>query len=115
MRKNRIMAAVSAVVMAAACMGTMWSDRVFTSAEETAVESTERNPYKGRVMYGDIDLDGMVTLTDLTYLSLHLLGDGKPCSIISSRIDLVAAGELLGALRLIGGVHHQVPVSVHCC
>ena len=73
MRKNRIMAAVSAVVMAAACIGTVWSDRTFTSAEE----STGRNPYKGRVMYGDIDMDGVVTLTDLTYLSLHLLGDGK--------------------------------------
>lgn len=71
MKKNRIMAAVSAFVMAAACMGTVWSDRAFT----TAAESTEKKSYKGKVVYGDIDMDGQVNVTDLTILSLHLLGD----------------------------------------
>lgn len=98
MRKNKIIAGISAVLMAAAYVAVPGISSTETVKEASAAEAAYG------VLYGDIDNDGNVDVTDLTALSLHIVGDRTICGKYAlERADVLYDGEVdiadLAALR----------------
>jgi hypothetical protein len=64
MKKNRITAGLTAFLLSASCMAA-----VSVNAEESTVADTSE------IIYGDLNSDGIADVTDLSILSLYLIGD----------------------------------------
>ena len=64
MKKNRITAGLTAFLLSASCMAAM----PVNAEETTGIDTTE-------IIYGDLNSDGNADVTDLSILSLYLIGD----------------------------------------
>ena len=90
MRKNKIMAGISAVLMAAACVGAVPGVNITEPVKEASAAGTSYGP-----LYGDVNIDGKVDVTDLSILSLYIVGDVEITrNDILERADVLYDGEV---------------------
>ncbi len=90
MRKNKIVAGISAVLMAAACVGAVPGISSTETVKEASAAGTSYGP-----LYGDVNIDGKVDVTDLSILSLYIVGDVEITrNDILERADVLYDGEV---------------------